>query len=263
MENSLKELITLSTENGVITEDRKILIYSKAAEQGVSKVEVDVYLESALRKNIENKKSITISRNFQGVWYIIAAILDFIVAAYAFVADWGEMFLVCILSGLFLLLWGLHTLNALNKKSMLIFVKSPITHSVILIGSYFIGIDMGYFFLMQIVFSIIIPYFLFRQLKFQKARYFFEVITVLILLAGILSYFTETIESLYIVTNAISRTNYPTLFLLILVLSLELFSVHYSSKLNETLSKIFNRFNRIHAIILAGIILLYNLLVSS
>jgi hypothetical protein len=259
MQESLKELIMLSTENGMISEERRELIYNKAVEHGVSREECDVYIESSIRTNLQNKKIATNSRNIQGVWYIVAAILDFIAAAYFVAGEFVGGFLACILSGLFLLFWGLHTLNALNKESMLIFVKSPITHSVLLIGSYFTGIMMTYNIIAVIVFSIVIPYLLLRQLKFQKAWFFSEVITVLLLSTYVLS-FSFLNEHLYPIKVIIDNTLLPALFLLALVLSLEIITVDYSSKLSGSMSKIFGRFNRVQAIMLAGIILIYNML---
>lgn len=49
MNNQLRELIDMATLDGTISEDHEKLILSKAAEQGVSEVEVNLYISNALR----------------------------------------------------------------------------------------------------------------------------------------------------------------------------------------------------------------------
>ncbi len=48
MEQSIKELIELSTSSGSIKQESRDFIYLKAEEKGILKAECDIYIENAL-----------------------------------------------------------------------------------------------------------------------------------------------------------------------------------------------------------------------
>lgn len=117
MENSIKELIELSTSSGAIKQESRDLIYQKAEIHGISKTECDIYIENAL--NIISKQDVAIKteKSYRGWWFILVGIIDFIWGASIVDSRHTEVYgVIGLISGTLFILVGMFLLGWLNVK---------------------------------------------------------------------------------------------------------------------------------------------------
>lgn len=117
MENSIKELIELSTSSGAIKQESRDLIYQKAEIHGISKTECDIYIENAL--NIISKQDVAIKteKSYRGWWFILVGIIDFIWGASIVDSRYTEVYgVIGLISGTLFILVGMFLLGWLNVK---------------------------------------------------------------------------------------------------------------------------------------------------
>jgi hypothetical protein len=120
MSNELMNLINASIEAGSINEARRTIIYDKAAQFNISKEECDIYIENALRNNKSVNEAVSAGRKYQGAVLLVFGLIDL-----AFGIDcatkgrhYEETALVCILTGLAMVFFGMFLLKLLNSKKM-------------------------------------------------------------------------------------------------------------------------------------------------
>jgi hypothetical protein len=117
MENSIKELIELSTSSGAIKQESRDLIYLKAEIKGISKTECDIYIENALNVISKQDGVIKTEKSFRGWWFILAGIVDFIWGASIVDNRYTEVYgLIGLITGTLFILVGMFLLGWLNVK---------------------------------------------------------------------------------------------------------------------------------------------------
>jgi hypothetical protein len=118
MEQSIKELIELSTSSGSIKQESRDFIYLKAEEKGILKAECDIYIENALNTAAKEDNVIKSEKKSRGWWFIIFGISDILWGASClgskYTAKWG---MLGILSGLIFTLVGFYFLGRLKAKT--------------------------------------------------------------------------------------------------------------------------------------------------
>ncbi len=120
MENSIKELIELSTSSGAIKQESRDFIYQKAEEKGISKSECDIYIENALNVITKQDGVIKTEKSYRGWWFILIGIGDFIWGASIVGNRYTEgMGVFGLISGALFILVGAFLLGWLN----IIFIK--------------------------------------------------------------------------------------------------------------------------------------------
>ena len=117
MENSIKELIELSTSSGAIKQESRDLIYLKAEIKGISKTECDIYIENALNVISKQDGVIKTEKSFRGWWFILAGIVDFIWGASIVDNRYTEVYgVIGLITGTLFILVGMFLLGWLNVK---------------------------------------------------------------------------------------------------------------------------------------------------
>ena len=119
MENSIKELIELSTSSGAIKQESRDFIYQKAEEKGISKTECDIYIENALNVITKQDGVIKTEKSYRGWWFILIGIVDALWGI-----SWGKYGVYCFFSGILFILVGAFLLGWLNVKTL----KKIFTH---------------------------------------------------------------------------------------------------------------------------------------
>tara|TARA_B110000503_G_scaffold79374_1_gene121941 strand:- start:1113 stop:1760 length:648 start_codon:yes stop_codon:yes gene_type:complete len=148
MENSIKELIELSTSSGAIKQESRDLIYLKAEIKGISKTECDIYIENALNVISKQDGVIKTEKSFRGWWFILAGIVDFIWGASIVDNRYTEVYgVIGLISGTLFILVGMFLLGWLNVKLLkkIGFLK---------IGFFLLSVVLGYL----ITFIILSPF---------------------------------------------------------------------------------------------------------
>lgn len=111
MDNATKELIQLSTSGGKIAHDRRDFIYRKAAENGISKEECDIYIDGYLNSKKNADVQAKSHRKNWGWWLIIIGVGDFLfgmsLAGDRYAKDGAGIFLI---SGLLFIAFGAYKL---------------------------------------------------------------------------------------------------------------------------------------------------------
>jgi hypothetical protein len=117
MENSIKELIELSTSNGSIKQESRDFIYQKAEEKRISKTECDIYIENALNVISKQDGVIKTIKSYRGWWFIMFGIGDFITGVSIGDAN-GAIAILAVISGALFILVGIALLlgSKLRKK---------------------------------------------------------------------------------------------------------------------------------------------------
>ena len=119
MENSIKELIELSTSSGAIKQESRDFIYQKAEEKGISKTECDIYIENALNVITKQDGVIKTEKSYRGWWFILIGIGDFIWGASCMGNSYTEgMGVFGLISGALFILVGTFLLGWLNVKTL-------------------------------------------------------------------------------------------------------------------------------------------------
>jgi hypothetical protein len=121
MEQSIKELIDLSTSSGTIKQESRDFIYLKAEEKGILKAECDIYIENALSTAAKEDNVIKSDKKSRGWWFIIIGISDFLWGASCldskYTAKWG---MIGVLSGFIFTLIGVYFLGKIKVKTLFI-----------------------------------------------------------------------------------------------------------------------------------------------
>ena len=78
MEQSIKELIELSTSSGSIKQESRDFIYLKAEEKGILKAECDIYIENALNTAAKEDNVVKSEKNLEdGGLFLLGLVIYF------------------------------------------------------------------------------------------------------------------------------------------------------------------------------------------
>jgi hypothetical protein len=120
MSAELQNLINASIDSGEISESRRKIIYEKALQMSISKDECDIYIDNAIKSQRTANLALTANRKYQGAVLVVFGLIDLVYGIDC--ATKGRYYedtaLMCILSGLALLVFGLFILKSLNKSSL-------------------------------------------------------------------------------------------------------------------------------------------------
>ncbi|MSP70216.1 MAG: hypothetical protein EXR20_08080 [Bacteroidetes bacterium] len=84
MEQSIKELIELSTSSGTLKPEVRDLIYQKAEEKGINQTECDIYINAGLSKSKTVNNNIPTGGMFQNKLLYVIVVIVLTIAYYAY-----------------------------------------------------------------------------------------------------------------------------------------------------------------------------------
>lgn len=113
MSAELQNLINASIDAGEINDSRRKIIYEKALHMGISREECDIYIENAITNQRNTNAVLTANRKYQGAVLVVFGLIDLVYGIDCATKGryYEDIALVCILSGLALLVFGLFILK--------------------------------------------------------------------------------------------------------------------------------------------------------